>query len=152
MKLIREIPELNLKKDAFPFQRDAFDLIKDKEYFAIFHEQGLGKTKIAIDLLYYWLKSDQVDSVLIVTKKSLIKNWNDELQIHGNMHPLVLSSNISVNFERMSLPGYVYLCNYEAIRGNTESFQNFLQFRRLLELNKNFHFHLEMHDLHNILY
>jgi SNF2 family DNA or RNA helicase len=131
MKLIREIPELNLKKDAFPFQRDAFDLMKDKEYFAIFHEQGLGKTKIAIDLLYYWLKSDQVDSVLIVTKKSLIKNWNDELQIHGNMHPLVLSSNKSVNFERMSLPGYVYLCNYEAIRGNTESFQNFLQFRRV---------------------
>ena len=93
MKLIRELPILNLKKDAFPFQQDAFNLVKDQEYFAIFHEQGLGKTKIAIDLLYHWLKVEAVDSVLIVTKKSLIENWKNELKFHGNMIPLILSSN-----------------------------------------------------------
>lgn len=131
MKLIRELPVLNLKKDAFPFQQDAFNLVKDKEYFAIFHEQGLGKTKIAIDLLYHWLKEEIVDSVLIITKKSLISNWTSELKFHGNMHPLILSSNKAENFERMTLPGYVYLCNYEAIRGNTESFNKFLKFRKV---------------------
>jgi SNF2 family DNA or RNA helicase len=131
MKLIRELPVLNLKKDAFPFQQDAFNLVKDKEYFAIFHEQGLGKTKIAIDLLYHWLKEEVVDSVLIITKKSLISNWTSELKFHGNMHPLILSSNKAENFERMTLPGYVYLCNYEAIRGNTESFNKFLKFRKV---------------------
>lgn len=131
MKLIRDLPVLNLKKDAFPFQQDAFNLVKDKEYFAIFHEQGLGKTKIAIDLLYHWLKEEVVDSVLIVTKKSLISNWNQELKFHGNMHPIILSSNKAENFERMTLPGYVYLCNYEAIRGNTESFNKFLRFRKV---------------------
>ena len=131
MKFIRELPVLNLKKDAFPFQQDAFNLVKDKEYFAIFHEQGLGKTKIAIDLLYHWLKEEVVDSVLIVTKKSLISNWNDELKFHGNMHPIILSSNKAENFERMTLPGYVYLCNYEAVRGNTESFNKFLRFRKV---------------------
>ena len=131
MKLIRELPVLNLKKDAFPFQQDAFNLVKDKEYFAIFHEQGLGKTKIAIDLLYHWLKEEVVDSVLIITKKSLISNWTSELKFHGNMHPLILSSNKAENFERMSLPGYVYLCNYETIRGNTESFNKFLKFRKV---------------------
>ena len=38
MKFIRELPVLNLKKDAFPFQQDAFNLVKDKEYFAIFQK------------------------------------------------------------------------------------------------------------------
>ena len=37
--------------DAFPYQHEAFLELKDKPYSAIFHEQGLGKTKIAIDLL-----------------------------------------------------------------------------------------------------
>ena len=44
---------LSAKLDAFAYQRDAFDAIKDLDYAAIFHEQGLGKTKIAIDLLLY---------------------------------------------------------------------------------------------------
>ena len=44
------------KNTAFPYQKEAFMAIKDLEYSAIFHEQGLGKTKIAIDLLLYWLK------------------------------------------------------------------------------------------------
>ena len=102
------------------------------------HVHVLGKTKIAIDLLYHWLKEEVVDSVLIITKKSLISNWTSELKFHGNMHPLILSSNKAENFERMTLPGYVYLCNYEAIRGNTESFNKFMisaLFITLKELN-----------------
>tara|TARA_B110000259_G_C14030231_1_gene406353 strand:+ start:1650 stop:3113 length:1464 start_codon:yes stop_codon:yes gene_type:complete len=129
MKLIRNSPVLNLKKEAFPFQQDALNTIKDKEYFAIFHEQGLGKTKIAIDLLYYWLKVGSVDSILIVTKKSLISNWNNELQFHGNMKPIILSSDKASNYEKMALPGFIYLCNYEAVRGNTNAFLEFLKFR-----------------------
>ena len=123
MKLVRQSPRLSLKKDAFPFQKDAFNLIKDKEYFAIFHEQGLGKTKIAIDLVYYWLQHQALDSVLIITKKSLISNWSDELDFHGNIHPLILSINKTLNSQNMALPGYIYLCNYEAVRGNLDSFK-----------------------------
>lgn len=131
MKLIRNFPKFNLKKDAFPFQKDAFNLIKDKKYFAIFHEQGLGKTKIAIDLSYHWLRDEAVDSVLIVTKKSLISNWNEELKIHGNLHPLILSNDKAKNSQRMTQPGFIYLCNYEAIRGNLESFKTFTKYRKI---------------------
>ena len=46
---------LDPKQNAFKYQAEAFQAIKDLEYSAIFHEQGLGKTKIAIDLLLYWL-------------------------------------------------------------------------------------------------
>ena len=41
------------KTDAFPYQLQAFLTVKDLDYSAIFHEQGLGKTKIAVDLMLY---------------------------------------------------------------------------------------------------
>ena len=70
--IISREPNYEPKKDAFSFQQKAFDFCKDKDYSAIFHEQGLGKTKIGIDLLLYWLKFTEIDTVLIVTKKSLV--------------------------------------------------------------------------------
>ena len=97
MAILRKKLNLKLKKEAYPFQQDAFEEIKDREYFAIFHEQGLGKTKIAIDLAFYWLENEYVESVFIVSKKSLIKNWQDELEFHGNVPPLVLSNNKTLN-------------------------------------------------------
>ena len=47
--LLKE-PSLIAKYDAFQYQKEAFEAVKDLEYAAIFHEQGLGKTKIAIDI------------------------------------------------------------------------------------------------------
>ena len=49
-------PDLSPKLGAFTYQQQAFEAVKDLDYSAIFHEQGLGKTKIAIDLLLYWLE------------------------------------------------------------------------------------------------
>lgn len=70
--------DYSVKHEAFPYQHEAFEEIKDKEYAAIFHEQGLGKTKIAIDLLLYWLEKRDIDTVLVVTKKTLVRNWVEE--------------------------------------------------------------------------
>ena len=56
---------------ALPFQAEAVFGTRDLPYAALFHEQGLGKTKMALDLALYWLTSGVVDSVLVVTKKSL---------------------------------------------------------------------------------
>ena len=92
MSLIRNRPLLSLKKTAFAFQKDALEIIKDSEYFAIFHEQGLGKTKIAIDLIFYWLQNNIIESVLIVSKKSLVNNWDRELDFHGNLLPIILGN------------------------------------------------------------
>ena len=89
---------LSAKLDAFAYQRDAFDAIKDLDYAAIFHEQGLGKTKIAIDLLLYWLQECDIDTVLIVTKKQLVKNWENELAIHTFIKSSTLNSNKRDNY------------------------------------------------------
>ena len=90
--------DYSAKHEAFPYQHEAFEEIKDKDYAAIFHEQGLGKTKIAIDLLLYWLNHREIDTVLIVTKKILVKNWVEEFSEHTNLRPKVLDSNKRNNF------------------------------------------------------
>ena len=58
------------KFEALEFQEKAFTFFKDKDYGAIFYEQGLGKTKIAIDLSMYWLENNVLDQVLILMKKN----------------------------------------------------------------------------------
>jgi len=75
----------------FPYQNEAYEAIKDFEYSAVFHEQGLGKTKIALDVALYWLKADIIDSVVVVTKKGLIGNWRKEFGIHTKVKPKLIS-------------------------------------------------------------
>ncbi|MDA9561518.1 DEAD/DEAH box helicase [Gammaproteobacteria bacterium] len=131
MSLIRKKLNLKLSKQAFPFQKEALDVIKNQEYFAIFHEQGLGKTKIAIDLSFYWLEENIVDSVLIVTKKSLINNWDEEFKIHGNIEPLILTNDRTNNSQKFLSAGAIYLCNYELIRNDIERFLIFCNMRKI---------------------
>ena len=63
------------RHQALPFQAEAVLAIRDLPYAALFHEQGLGKTKMALDLALQWLTSRRVDSVMVVTKKA----FNSEL-------------------------------------------------------------------------
>ena len=93
-----KIYDLTARLDAFQYQHEAFLALKDKDYAAIFHEQGLGKTKIAIDLLLYWLQYRDIDTVLIVTKKTLVNNWVGEFKTHTHIKPKTLDSNKGSNF------------------------------------------------------
>ena len=52
IKLHKE-PNMSVKLNAFEYQSEAVTAIRDLEYAAIFHEQGLGKSKIAI-IRYRW--------------------------------------------------------------------------------------------------
>src|SRR3954470_9502486 len=97
IKAARE-PDLSAKRAGFVYQVQAVDATKDLPYAAVFHEQGLGKTKIGIDIALYWLTKGVVDSVLIVTKRGLIQNWTEELAFHSHVSPRVLSQDRHANF------------------------------------------------------
>ena len=60
---LRREPNLKARHAPFDYQEEAYKQLRDLEYGAIFHEQGLGKTKIAIDIMLYWLSKQVVDSV-----------------------------------------------------------------------------------------
>ena len=61
------------KKSAYSFQTEATDFCLNQDYSAIFYEQGLGKTKIAVDLLLKWLSNDTVTKVTRRYKKRAIE-------------------------------------------------------------------------------
>lgn len=121
--------DLSATQNAFPYQQEAFEAVKDLDYSAIFHEQGLGKTKIAIDLLLYWLEKRDIDTVMIVTKKQLIRNWQNEFAFHTHIKPQTLSSNRADNFFVLNSPSRVIITNFETIAGEEERLRLFLKTR-----------------------
>ena len=130
MHLINE-PKTTPKLDAFPYQREAFESIKNLDYAAVFHEQGLGKTKIAIDTLLHWLEKSSIDTVLIVTKKLLIQNWKKEFETHTYMKPAVLSSDKVNNRYVFLSPARVIITNFEVLQVEKSQFLLFLKIRNV---------------------
>ena len=123
---LRKPPQLTSKLDAYEYQLDAIRAVKSLTYAAVFHEQGLGKTKIAIDLALFWLEEDTVDTVFIVTKKMLVQNWADELSIHSHVTPRVLSENRGANSTALNSPVLIYIMNYEVVLANLDLVESFL--------------------------
>lgn len=130
VRLKRE-PSLQLRHEAFAHQLEAVNAVKDLDYAAIFHEQGLGKTKVAIDLIVYWLSKKLLDTALIVVKKSLLDNWSRELTAHSQLVPRILTGNRSSNFYVFNSPARVMLTHYEAIRSEAERMKLFLRTRNV---------------------
>ena len=128
---LKREPDLSLKHEAFAYQLEAVNAVKDLEYAAIFHEQGLGKTKVAIDLIVYWLSHRLLDTALIVVKKGLIDNWQKELASHSQLVPRVLTNNRSGNYFVFNSPARVMLAHYEAVRAEKERMNLFLRTRNV---------------------
>ncbi len=125
--VLKRKPALSAKFTAFPYQLDTIRAIRDHQYAAIFHEQGLGKTKIALDLALLWLEGDDVDTVFIVTKKSLIENWCNEISAHSHITPHVLSGNRAQNSASLNSPVLLYVTNYEVLAANAAIIRLFLK-------------------------
>lgn len=124
-------PSLLAKYEAFPYQKEAFESVKDLEYAAIFHEQGLGKTKIAIDLLLYWLQNTCIDTVLVVTKKQLVANWVKEFQTHTAIKPAILNSNKDENYRVFCGPYRIVITNFEMLVSENNQFKLYLRTRNV---------------------
>lgn len=117
------------KLQAFPYQAEAFKAIKDLPYAAVFHEQGLGKTKIAIDLCLYWINSRDIDTVLVVTKKQLIKNWVDEFNTHTHIKPSTIGNDKNQNFVVLNSAARVIIANFEYLETDEKRIVLFLKCR-----------------------
>lgn len=119
------------KLPAFPYQLEALRAIEQLEYAAVFHEPGLGKTKIAIDLALSWFKARTVDSVLVVCKRSLVANWATEIRSHSHLFPLVLTQDRKATYVALNSPGRLYLTHYEVCKTELARLKLFLKTRRV---------------------
>jgi SNF2 family DNA or RNA helicase len=125
------VANLSPKREAFPFQVDAVRAVKNLEFAGIFHEQGLGKTKIAIDLALTWLIERQVDCVLFVTKKSLIQNWKREMQFHTHLVPRILNQDRRNNYWGLNSSSRMLLAHYEICISEQRRLRLFQRTRRV---------------------
>jgi SNF2 family DNA or RNA helicase len=128
IRFIKE-PSYLPKHMAFPYQQQAFESVRDLEYSAIFHEQGLGKTKIAIDLTLYWLEKGLVDTVVFLLKKTLIANWTREFKEHTSITPRILSQNKRQNYYVFNSPARVIFAHYEVVKSEIRRLKLFLKTR-----------------------
>ena len=131
MLRVRQPANLDARKNSFPHQVEALDALKDLTFAGIFDEQGLGKTKIGLDLALLWLRRDMVDSVLIITKKGLIDNWREEVASHSYLKPRVLGQDRNENFFSFNSPVRLYLAHYEVISSERKRLSLFLKTRRV---------------------
>jgi len=71
------------KTKPFAHQQEIFDKHKDRASFALFWEQGTGKTKPVIDNVAYLYEADEVNGLLIVAPNGVHRNWiTDEIPAH----------------------------------------------------------------------
>jgi hypothetical protein len=67
----------------FKHQRHAFLLSKNLDKFALFHEQGTGKTKVIIDTAAYLFEKGEIDTLIVVANNGVHINWvTDEIPVH----------------------------------------------------------------------
>lgn len=129
--VVAKEPQFIAKCDAFPYQAEAVEAVRDLPYAGVFHEQGLGKTKIAIDIILYWLQNGIVDTVLLVTKKTLVANWTRELGQHSFLTPRIVSSDRNQNFFALNSSARIILTHFEGVGLELKRLKLFQKTRRV---------------------
>ncbi|EQD79732.1 helicase/SNF2 domain-containing protein, partial [mine drainage metagenome] len=93
--------------------------------------QGLGKTKIAVDVILRWLREKSIDTVLVVTKKGLIANWQREFKLHSHLRPMLLTESGKNNYLTFTTGTRLVLAHYEVVKKEERRLRAWLGSRRV---------------------
>lgn len=106
------------KTTPLDHQLEAINYIVDNENIAVFDEQGVGKTKEVIDAILIMLKNKTIDSALIVCPRSLMYNWQDEIEKHSYLSSVVIEGGNKDKEYKFLSASNVYIINYEGVTSN----------------------------------
>nr|DAU58905.1 MAG TPA: Chromatin remodeling complex ATPase [Caudoviricetes sp.] len=71
------------KTRPFKHQLEAYDFTRGKDYFALFMQQGTGKTKTAIDICGMRYNDGGINAVLVIAPNHVHSQWgNEQIPIH----------------------------------------------------------------------
>ena len=77
------VSDFKFKTKPYQHQYNVFMKSRDKESYALFMEQGTGKSKVILDNIAYLFRAGKIDSVIITAPKGVYRNWiNQEYEIH----------------------------------------------------------------------
>lgn len=118
-----EANEAEALREFFPYQQIVFDKVKDQKRIALFLEQRLGKTLIAIR----WFRHNNCKRVLIVCPKGVIPVWQDELAKEFGEDSVEAFSVFAITAQNrkdyvssgmLKLPEAYVIANYEEVKNN----------------------------------
>lgn len=106
-----------MKTKPFAHQQECFDLMKDRGFYALFAEMGLGKTKIVLDILSYNREENPALRALVVCPNTLVENWADEIVKHSDLTYALITGPKEKRVRELARGGVcVYVINYEGVR------------------------------------
>lgn len=74
---------MQFKTEPYEHQLHVWDESKDREYYALFMEQGTGKTKVTIDTASYLYSQSKIKGMLVLAPNGVHSNWIiNELPAH----------------------------------------------------------------------
>ena len=112
-----------------PHQIEASRFLAEREWAALFDEQGLGKTKIVIDALAQLFSSHAIEGAIIICKKSLLKNWEAEIGKHSSLRSIILRGTPNQKGLRFMWFAHFYLINYDLVPSEVGRIKGFLKAR-----------------------
>src|SRR5688572_33308198 len=126
MIALTDIPVSEFKTTPAPHQLEGVRWALNRDYGAIFDEQGSGKTKQIIDLACIRFEEEQIDTVVIICPATVRINYSDlewgEIKTHGWVPGLISEFNSYrqnlLSPEKVKERGRLYwiITNYEILR------------------------------------
>lgn len=112
------------------YQLDTFNRTKLKKNFAVLWEQGLGKSKLSIDTACHLYLAEEIETVVVIVRKSITENWADVVSGEFFKHSWVDFNvyswrGLKTDKEKRKLEDVT--SNYDALQVlviNTEAFQS----------------------------
>jgi SWI/SNF-related matrix-associated actin-dependent regulator of chromatin subfamily A-like protein 1 len=118
------------KTKPYPHQIEAVNYIESHDTVALFDEQGLGKTKIVIEAVCNNIEQNLIEAALIICRKNLINNWQEEIETHSYLKSIVLRGTSREKGNRFMGFAHFYLINYESVPGELERIKMFLGIKK----------------------
>ncbi|MBU4270674.1 MAG: DEAD/DEAH box helicase [Planctomycetes bacterium] len=115
----------------YPHQVEAVSFLSERDYAALFDEQGLGKTKIIIDTICQGIATQVIQGALIVCRKSLLGTWEDEVAKHSYLKSIQLRGGPNARGIHFMWFAHFYLVNYEMLISEKERIRDLLQTRAM---------------------
>lgn len=116
---------MEYKIKPWAHQLKAIELAKDRNEFALFFEQGCGKTSTLINILRhkYEKKANGLISTLILCPVIVLENWKREFEAHSDIPPWNIHILTGSGFDRLCdferfiepAPGRIVITNYESL-------------------------------------
>jgi SNF2 family DNA or RNA helicase len=79
--------KLEFKTEPMQHQREVLRQMYGRKYFALFWEQGTGKTKTILDEIWFLFCQGKVEEVLIIAPKGVYLNWvREEIPKHTSFN------------------------------------------------------------------